>query len=225
MTSFRVHSFLGFMNRLPYLLLGSLGSRIRLKPVVACLALQLHVTHPPARRNPAFFESPSNRALRLLLMPGKRQNGIRSIERFQGISDARWPTIQAPVSPVCRSAMAHRAAPSIYALPSGDVRGNRARELLVWRACFQSGHRQWSSFQHRKNRAGPLLSPAAPGVQRRSTAPPNAKRSSQPIAPPCVESRCAGSDAIAADARKNGTGTPRGEGLTTRSRKWLSAGK
>ena len=166
MTSFRVHSFLGFMNRLPYLLLGSLGSRIRLKPVVACLALQLHVTHPPARRNPAFFESLSNRALRLLLMPGKRQNGIRSVERFQGVSNARWPTIQAPVSPVCRSAMAHRAAPSIYALPSGDVRGNRARELFVWRACFQSGHWQWSSSSTRR------LSRAAvkPGFARRSTA-------------------------------------------------------
>src|SRR6516164_6080683 len=82
MTSFRVHSFFGFMNRLPYVLLGSLGFRIRLKPVVASLALQLHVTHPPARRNPAFFESLSDRALRLLLMPGNRQNGIRSVERF-----------------------------------------------------------------------------------------------------------------------------------------------
>jgi hypothetical protein len=106
--------------------------------------------------------------------------------------------------------MPHRAAPSTYALSSGDVRGNRARELLVWRACFQSGHWQWSSFQHPKNRAGPLLSPAA---ARRSTAPPNAKRSSQRIAAPCIESHCARPDAIAADARKNRTGTPRGEGL------------
>ena len=60
-----------------------------------------------------------------------------------------------------------------------------------------------------------------PGCARRSTAPPNAKRSSQPIAPPCVGIRCAGPDAVAADARKNRTGTPRGEGLTTRSRKRL----
>lgn len=69
MTPFPVHSFFGFMNRLPYLLLGSPGSRIRLKCVVACLALKLRATHPPARRNPASLQSRSNRALRLLLMP------------------------------------------------------------------------------------------------------------------------------------------------------------
>lgn len=139
MTSFRVHSFFGLMNRLPYLLLGSLALESASSRWWRGLALQLHVTHPPARRNPAFFESLSNRARRLLLMPGKRQNGIRPVERFQGILNramSRWPTIQAPVSPVCRSAMPHRAAPSIYALSFGDARGNRARELLVWRAYF-----------------------------------------------------------------------------------------
>ena len=135
MTSFRIQSFFGLMNRLPYLLLGSLGSRIRLKPVVASLALQLQVTHPPARRNPAFFESLSNRALRLLLMPGNRQNGIRSVERFQGILNrgmSRWPTIQPPVSPVCRSAMPHRAAPSIYALSQGAVKPGCARRSTAF---------------------------------------------------------------------------------------------
>src|SRR6187551_3948816 len=51
--AFLVHSFRGFMNGLPFLLLGSLCVRIRFKRVMARLALQFSVAHPPIRGNAA----------------------------------------------------------------------------------------------------------------------------------------------------------------------------
>jgi hypothetical protein len=115
------------------------GSRIHLKPVVARSRAAASCNSPTGQEKSCFLREPVEPRTPLLLIPGKRQNGIRPVERFQGILNramSRWPTIQAPVSPVCRSAMPHRAAPSIYALSFGDARGNRARELLVWRAYF-----------------------------------------------------------------------------------------
>jgi hypothetical protein len=54
--------------------------------------------------------------------------------KSSGVSLANNPS---PRIPGVSISHAHRAAPSICALSSGDVRGNRARELLVRRACFQ----------------------------------------------------------------------------------------
>jgi len=135
---------------------------------------------------------------------------------------SRWPTIQAPVSRVCRSAMPHRAAPSIYALSSGDVGGNRARELLGWRACFPVRAFAMVVFpapeETEQGSCQARLRQGFNGVQRLH----RMRRAHRNLLlHHCVESRCAGPDAIAADARKNRTGTPRGEGLTTRSRKRL----
>jgi hypothetical protein len=102
MTSFRVHSFFGLMNRLPYLLLGSLALESASSRWWRGLALQLHVTHHPARRNPAFFESLSNRALRLLLMPGqtaKRHSASRAISgnpKSSDVSLANHPSSRIP---------------------------------------------------------------------------------------------------------------------------------
>src|SRR5579885_2952840 len=84
--AFPVQSLAGFMNRLPFSLLGSLRTRIRFQRMVARLALQLCVTHPPARGNPALIQRLPHRAPGLLLMPAIAKTALRGQRRDVGKS-------------------------------------------------------------------------------------------------------------------------------------------